>query len=105
LHIGGGPNDAGTKAPILAAIERHFDEIRLCYRRVKEPERGGSFGADLLIPLGGGHPVVRQTRTKLDGEGFVDCVTQALASVDFPAPKRATVVSYSMLFQLQSTAK
>src|SRR5262249_17896478 len=31
MHIGGGPNDDVTKAPIRRSVEPHFDEFRKCF--------------------------------------------------------------------------
>ncbi|HEY3664729.1 MAG TPA: hypothetical protein VGL19_01970, partial [Polyangiaceae bacterium] len=55
LHVGGGPNDADTKAPFLRAIAERFPAFMDCYRKNEDPAKGGRFGIDLHIPRSGGH--------------------------------------------------
>jgi hypothetical protein len=98
LHVGGGPNDADTKAPFLAAIESRFPDFLRCYQLVTEPGKGGSFGVDLKIPAAGGKPEVEQPRSALAGEAFTACMVHAFESVEFPRLKKAFVVSYSLRF-------
>ena len=101
LHIGGGPNDDATKAPFQAAVERHFDELRGCYRLVNKPESGGVFGVDLRIPGQGGKPTIQAKRTAMGGEEFRKCVLDVFARVEFQPPARGpTVISYSVRFEL-----
>ncbi len=102
LHIGGGPNDDATKAPIKAAVEKRFEDLRKCYVHVEDPEKGGTFGVDLFIGRDGGKPELRQPRTGMKGNAFRDCVKTAFASVEFEKPpKGPTVVSYSVRFKLR----
>ena len=101
LHIGGGPNDADSKAPFQRAVEKHFDELRGCYRKVSRPTKGGVYGVDLRVPADGGHPTVQATRTSMGDQEFRDCVTQVFTKVTFEPPARgATVISYSVKFEL-----
>jgi hypothetical protein len=101
LHIGGGPNDEASRAPFQAAVGRHFDELRGCYRLVDEPEQGGVFGVDLRIPREGGKPTIQAKRTAMGGEKFRQCVVDVFSSVEFePPPRGPTVISYSVRFGL-----
>jgi len=102
LHIGGGPNDDATKAPFLKAIEAHFDELRACYVKVQEPEKGGTFGVDLRIGRDGGRATVKQPRTGMKGPEFRECVLKVFESVEFEKPKRGpTMISYSVRYTLK----
>ncbi len=102
LHIGGGPNDEATKAPFQAAVERHFGDLRGCYRLVSKPEQGGVFGVDLRIPGQGGKPTIQAQRTAMGGEDFRQCVSDVFARVEFERPSRGpTVISYSIRFDLE----
>jgi hypothetical protein len=102
LHIGGGPNDDATKAPFLKAIEAHFDELRACYVKVQDPEKGGTFGVDLRIGRDGGRASVKQPRTGMKGTEFRECVLKVFESVEFEKPKRGpTMISYSVRYTLK----
>jgi len=99
MHIGGGPHDAVTKAPIKLSVEPHFDEFRRCFALVDDPKKGGDFGVDLRIEREGGKAQVTKPRTALKGEGFSACVIGVFEKIDFRKPKGgATVVSYSLRF-------
>ncbi|MEJ7731369.1 MAG: hypothetical protein WKG00_19405 [Polyangiaceae bacterium] len=99
MHIGGGPNDAATKAPIGSSIAPHFPELARCFARVDDPKKGGDFGIDLQVPAAGGKAEASHPRTTLRGEGFSPCVLAVLSAIDFQKPKGgATVVSYSLRF-------
>jgi hypothetical protein len=99
MHIGGGPNDAPTKAPIKLSVEPHFDEFRRCFALVEDPKKGGDFGIDLRIEKDGGKAKVTKPRTALKGEGFTPCMVGVFEKIDFRKPKGgATVVSYSLRF-------
>ncbi|MCA9599927.1 MAG: hypothetical protein KC776_41770 [Myxococcales bacterium] len=101
LHIGGGPNDDAAKAPFEKAIAPHFDEFRSCYVHVVEPEKGGTFGVDMLIKRAGGHPEVKQPRTGMKGSEFRDCMVKAFQNIEFEKPQRGpTMISYSVRFKL-----
>lgn len=102
MHIGGEANTQEAKRPFLSAIMSQEQQILSCYRWVDEPGRGGSFGVDLFVGRGGGAPEVRGVRTKLGGEDFVACMTRAFSTVHFAAPERPTVLSYSLLFVVES---
>jgi hypothetical protein len=102
LHIGGGPNDDATKAPFKAAIELHFPEFLKCYREVVEPEKGGTFGVDILVKRPGGQAEIRQPRTAMGGTKFRDCVMDVFRRVEFQKPKLGpTVFSYSLRFSIR----
>ncbi len=100
LHIGGGPNDDASKAPFRKAIEPHFDDFRACYVKVVEPDKGGTFGVDLRVGRNGGKPEVRQPRTGMKGKGFRDCMVSVFQGIDFPAPHKPVVFSYSLRFRV-----
>ncbi|MCB9587230.1 MAG: hypothetical protein H6718_17660 [Polyangiaceae bacterium] len=99
LHVGGGSNTDAEKAPFKEAVEKHFDELRACYKQVEDPLKGGIFGVDLKIGRSGGHPDVSQPRTSMKGQAFRDCVIGVFKSVEFDKPpKGPTVISYSVRF-------
>jgi hypothetical protein len=102
LHIGGGRNDAAEKAPYLRAIEPHRDGFRACFVKAEEPDKGGTFGADLLIGRAGGRPEVRQPRTGMKGAEFRQCVIRAFEQITFEKPaKGPTMISYSIRYRLK----
>lgn len=100
LHVGGGPNDDETRHPILRAFEAHTERFLRCYRQVDHPLRGGIYGVDLYVAARGGTPEVRATRQKLGPEAFDACMMDAFREVRLPPPPRATVVSYSLRFDV-----
>ncbi len=101
LHIGGGPNDAETKAPFLSAVAERFPSFMDCYRKNEDPAAGGRFGIDLHIARTGGRARLEQPRTALRGADFRQCLSSAFESVDFQKPKRGpTTISYSLRFTL-----
>ena len=96
MHIGGGPNDAATKAPFAAAIDAKADDVRRCYAKLVSPA-AGTFGLDLMIPTEGGHPAVSNVRTALPGDAFRACVIAVFESIDFAHPKHGrTKLSYAL---------
>lgn len=101
MHIGGEDNSPLAKRPWLSDIEAHSAPLLACYRWVAEPEAGGSVGVDLYVSRSGGAAEVRAMRQKLGGTAFEDCMRGAWASVPFHAPERPTVLSYSLLFELE----
>lgn len=100
LHVGGGPNDDATRQPILRAFEQRTQEFLWCYRQVERPLRGGVYGVDLYVPAAGGNPEVRATRQRLGSPEFQECMGKAFQGVNLPRPPRATVVSYSLRFDV-----
>src|SRR6187431_1348083 len=101
LHIGGGPNDAETKAPFLNAVAERFPSFMDCYRKNEDPAQGGRFGVDLHVARGGGHPRIEQPRTSLRGSEFRACLGGVFESVNFQKPKHGpTTLSYSLRFTL-----
>ena len=101
MHIGGGPNDPGTKEPIAKSVEPHFDEFRRCYARVYDQKRAGDVGVDLRIPVAGGlAKVTAPVRTTLKGERFDECIIGVFTSIDFLKPRftHDVTVSYSLHF-------
>ncbi len=99
MHIGGGPNDAVTKAPIGGSVAPHFDELRACWSQRDDPARGGDFGIDLLIPAEGGRATVSHPRSILGPQAFRDCVVGVFTAIDFAKPRTGrTTVSYALRF-------
>jgi len=99
LHVGGGPNDAHTKAPFLRRIALQFGAFRRCYAKVETPGEHGTFGIDLLVPKEGGHAETSNPRTAMKGAAFRDCLVEAFRAVDFEPPKRGvTKLSYALEF-------
>lgn len=102
MHVGGGPNDAAGKAPFERALAAQRDALASCYRQVDDPEHGGTFGVDLFIGRDGGHPTVRQVRTRLKGDAFSACMVNAFEAASFDKPKKGpTQISYSLRFSLR----
>ena len=102
LHIGGGAKDAEARDSYLAALERESWRYLDCYRELDSPGSVGTFGADLHVPGAGGKGRAEHQRTKLKGETFRSCMTEAFESVSFPKTPsgRPVVVSYSVKFTL-----
>jgi hypothetical protein len=101
MHVGGGPNDAPTRAFFRQPLEDRFDDFRRCYPLVEEPGKGGTFGADLLIGKQGGKPQVEQPRSTFGGPRFRACMLEAFAKARFPKPPTgSTKISYSLRFSL-----
>ena len=98
MHIGGGPNDAVTKAPIGGSVAPHVGELRACWSQV-DPPKAGDFGVDLLIPAEGGRAEVSHPRSILGPQAFRDCVVSVFSGIDFAKPRTGrTTVSYSLRF-------
>lgn len=99
IHIGGGPNDPATKAPIADGVSPHLDELRGCWTKVDDPARGGDFGVDLLVPAQGGRAFVSHPRTSLHPDAFQDCVVSVFSTIEFGPPRFGkTAVSYALRF-------
>jgi hypothetical protein len=99
MHIGGGPNDAETKAPIGGSVAPHFAELADCWSQLADPKRAGDFGVDLLIPREGGIAIVSHPRTSLAPDAFRDCVVGVFGRIEFSRPRTGkTTVSYSLRF-------
>ncbi len=101
MHIGGGPNDQDTKKPFLKAIEGGNLKYLTCYRLVKEPLKGGTFGVDLFVGVRGGVPEVRTTRQRLGGSEFESCMVDAFNAVHFKPTTKPTTLSYSLRFDVK----
>jgi hypothetical protein len=99
MHIGGGPNDAVSKAPIGGSVAPHFDAFRACWAQTDDASKAGDFGVDLLIPAEGGRAAVSHPRTSLGPQAFRDCVVVVFTGIDFARPRTGrTTVSYSLRF-------
>jgi hypothetical protein len=99
IHIGGGPYDDETKAPIAKSVAPHLDAMRACWAQVSDPAKGGDFGVDLLVPPEGGRARVTNPRTSLAPAAFRECVLHVFEQVDFAKPRKGlTMASYSLRF-------
>jgi hypothetical protein len=99
MHIGGGPNDAVTKAPINRSVNPHMDAFRACFAKASDPTKGGDVSVDLKIERAGGKAEVQRYKSAISGEGFEACVRATFDAIDFEKPKTGTtVVSYSLRF-------
>jgi hypothetical protein len=100
MHIGGGPNDKQTKAPIREAIMAQRDAFRACFALCDDKSKTGTFGVDLRIPAAGGKAEVSKPRGGLKGPGVPECMIRAFESVEFRKPPKAgaMVVSCSLRF-------
>jgi hypothetical protein len=98
LHIGGGPNDAASKAPIERSVAPHLDELATCAAHL-ENFKGGDFGVDLRIPREGGRASVTHPRTAITDGSFRACVVNVFEAIEFERPKTGTTnASYSVRF-------
>jgi len=100
MHIGGESNSPESKRPWFEDIERNEDAILSCFRFVRDPEQGGSYGVDLYVGKSGGAPEVRGSRQKMGDAEFDECMKQAFGAIEFHEPERPTVLSYSIFFEL-----
>lgn len=100
MHIGGGPNDAKTKAPIRQAVTSHYDQLRACYAKVVEPAREVTFGVDIRIDRKGGKAKITNPRSGFKGDDATQCMLAVFEEVEFPHPpsRAPTMVSYSLRF-------
>lgn len=100
LHLSGGAKDDETRAAFLRQLEHGFPDYLECYRELETPGKEGTFGADLRIEAQGGRARVEQTRTKLSGDAFKQCMVRSIEALRFKAPPngRALMVSYSVKF-------
>ena len=99
MHVGGGPNDPATKAPIASSVAPHFPELAACWGQIADPTRAGDFGVDLLVPRDGGIAAVSHPRTTLGPGAFRDCVVGVFSRIEFAKPLTGrTTVSYSLRF-------
>lgn len=98
MHIGGGPNDDETKAPIKRSVAKHMDALAACFGKASEP-KGGVVRLDLRIDKAGGKAKIQQLKNGVPGEAFEECVRGVFEAIDFEKPKTGTtVVSYSLRF-------
>lgn len=94
MHIGGGPNDAATKAPFEHALADAFGAVTECC--ASAACSSGTFGLDLLVGKDGGRAQVSGVRTALP-EGPARCIESAFGAVQFATPRHgATKLSYSI---------
>lgn len=101
LHIGGGPHSEEEVARYAGPISKRFAEFRACYPLARGTRKAASFGVDLLIGARGGRAKIKDFRTVLTGKDFLACMLDVFGGVEFSAPGKDTVVSYSLLFKPQ----
>jgi hypothetical protein len=101
LHIGGAPNDEASRQRLVRLFETKFPDFRSCYPLASDRTANASFGVDLFIAPGGGRAKLKQTRSRLTGKGFRDCMRNAFLGLRFKPPStgRSTTVSYSLIFK------
>jgi hypothetical protein len=101
LHVGGAPADEKNRRRLVKLFENEFGAFRRCHAKAKDRKTPAIFGVDLLIPKVGGKATVRETRTRLDGDGFLACMRRVLGEISFHAPPtgRPEMVSYSLSFK------
>ena len=101
LHLAAEANREPHRRQMLKLFERNFGAFRRCHADVPEHTENASFGVDLLIPAAGGRAKVRETRTRLAGDGFRSCMLRAFQSIRFEPPPtaRPEIVSYSVVFK------
>jgi len=108
LHLSAEANREPYRRQLLKVFERNFGAFRRCHADVPEHAENASFGVDLLIPAAGGRAKVRETRTRLAGDGFKTCMLRTFQSIRFEPPPtaRPEIVSYSVVFKpVRSEAK
>jgi hypothetical protein len=98
MHIGGGPNDNETKAPIKTSVEPHFDALKRCYAKAEE-QKQGDVSLDLKIDKAGGKAELQKYKSGIPGDAFKSCVSDLFKEIEFKKPKTGTtIVSYSLRF-------
>jgi hypothetical protein len=99
MHIGGGPNDNETKAPIKKSVEPHMEAFARCFAKADVQDKAGDVSVDLKIEAAGGKAELKKYKSGIDGAAFESCVRDTFAGIEFLKPKTgATVVSYSLRF-------
>jgi hypothetical protein len=101
LHVGGAYKDESSRRHLVELFEKKFDDFQRCHHLAGQHAQNASFGVDLLVPTGGGKATLRQTRTRLTGEGFQGCMQRVFQTIRFGPPPtgRPEIVSYSLLFK------
>ena len=101
LHLAAEANREPHRRQLLKLFERNFGAFRRCHADVPEHTDNASFGVDLLIPAAGGRAKVRETRTRLPGDGFRTCMLRVFQSIRFEPPPtaRPEIISYSVVFK------
>ncbi len=102
LHVDGALNREPYRGRLVQVFERRFGAFKRCHGRASPHSQNASFGVDLLVPKAGGRAKVRQTRTRLGGDGFRACMHGVFETIQFAPPpsERPEIVSYSLLFKL-----
>ena len=101
MHIGGGPNDNATKAPIREAVRAQNDAFRACFRLAPEGKKEVIFRVELLIPGPGGKAEVTAQAAERKADAFSECMLTAFREVEFRRPPRGQPqrVAYSLRFE------
>ena len=106
LHIGGGPNDGPTKAPIKRSVEPHFDAIGACFDQADDKTKAGDISIDLRIEKEGGKAKVQKYKSAIKGAAFETCVRDVFGAIDFEKPKGgSTIASYSVRLTLEEAPR
>jgi len=100
MHIGGGPNDAKTKAPIKDAVMKQRDAFRACFALAEDKTKPGTFGVDIRIPAAGGLAKISKPKSGLKGPAVEECMVKVFESVEFARPPKGVPMnlSYSLRF-------
>ncbi len=103
IHIGGGPNDAPTKAPIRASVSPHFDALGACFGQLpaEAREKAVDVSTDVLVPRAGGKAELKKLKIIAKGstDSFSACVRRVFDAIEWQKPKGGdTMVSYSLRF-------
>jgi hypothetical protein len=101
LHVGGAYKDEPSRRHLVGLFEKKFDDFQRCHLLASRHAQNASFGVDLLVPTQGGKATLRQTRTRLTGDGFQGCMQGVFQTIRFGPPPtgRPEIVSYSLLFK------
>jgi hypothetical protein len=101
LHVDGALNREPHRGRLVQVFERKFGAFKRCHQRASPHAQNASFGVDLWVPKAGGFAKVRQTRTRLGGDGFRACMHAVFETIRFDPPpsERPEIVSYSLLFK------
>jgi hypothetical protein len=107
LHVGGAYKDEPSRRHLVGLFEKKFGDFQRCHDLASEHAQNASFGVDLLVPTVGGKATLRQTRTRLTGDGFQSCMHRVFQTIRFGPPPtgRPEIVSYSLLFKPAASAR
>jgi TonB family protein len=107
----GGPEEsvvmgAIDKDAIIAALEAHRDEFRLCYEKeinAESPDLGGTIVPNFVIGPSGRVTQAGIDSATLKNENVQACVIRVIKRIDFPQPRGGGVVQVTYPFKFRST--